>query len=133
MRVTRTNKPPSWATKNSSHHNNKSKDSPFTTSEGKCKKNKHLNNDGKKHVKNANVSDSIITCTSSNGPHGTNTGDIIQGTHKKHIPLPSTKALGNPEFAERWFTTIKLLINFTLWQLHSIMNYTVVNTYKKLK
>ena len=101
MKVKRTNKPPSWATDNFSPHNNKSKDSPTSTSEVKCKKTKNLNNDGKKHVKNANVSDSIATCTSSKGPHGTNTGDIIQGTHRKHIPLPSTKALGNPEFAER--------------------------------
>ena len=100
MRVTGTNKP-SWATDNSSRHNNKSKDSPTTANEGKYKKTKHLNNDGKKHVKNANISDSIITCTRSNGPLGTNTGDIIQRTHRKHIPLPSTKALGNLEFAER--------------------------------
>ena len=101
MTVTRTNKPPSRVTKNLSPRNKKSKDSPTTTCEGKCKKTKHLNNDGKKHVKNANVSDSITTCTSSNGPHGTNTGDIIQGTHRKYILLPSTKALGNPEFTER--------------------------------
>ena len=51
MRVTRTNKPPGWATDNLSPHNNKSKDSPATTSVGKCKTTKHLNNDGKKHVK----------------------------------------------------------------------------------
>ena len=101
MRVTRTNKPPSWATDDLSPHNNKSKDSTTINSEGKCKKVKHLNDDSKKHVKNANVSDSITTCTSSNGAHGTNTGDIIQKTHRKHIPLPSTKVLGNPKFAER--------------------------------
>ena len=101
MRLTRTNKPPSLATDNFSPHNNQSKDSPTTSSEGKCKKTKHLNNDGTNHVKVANVSDSITTCSSSNGPHGTNTGDIIQGTHRKDIQLPSTKALGNPEFAER--------------------------------
>ena len=101
MRVTSTNKPPSRATDNLSPHDNKSKDSPTTTSEGKCKKTKYLSNDGKKHVKSPNVSDSIDTCTSSNGPYGTDTGDIIQGTHKKHIPFPSTKALGNLEFAER--------------------------------
>ena len=99
--MTRTNKPSSWATGDLSPHKNMCKGSPTISSEGKCKKTKHLNNDGKKHVKNANVSDSIITCTSSNGPHGTNTGDIIQKTHRKHVPLPSTKVLGNPKFAER--------------------------------
>ena len=101
MRVTRTNKPPSWATDDLSPHNNKSKDSPTISSEGKSKKTKHLNNDSKKHVRNANVADSITTCTSSNGAHCANTGDIIQKTHRKHILLPSTKVLGNPKFAER--------------------------------